>query len=1104
MNVSRSQRRLRLRLLALPAFLCGCVQAHCAWAQLPAASAPHLSVIIGARQPALTADGKSLAFSLHGDVWRCTASGGVAERVTVHPAYDGYPAWSPDGKWIAFSSNREGRYDVYVMPAAGGTPRRITFHPSDDYVCDWSPDGAEVLFESLRAGEVPNLYCVSVAGGNVRRLTFEPLGARFGRYSPDGATVVYGTGNRQWWQARYREGAFSEIRSIAVTGGRPKALAGGEGYMGMPGFTRVGLYWVQSDDRAIGIRKWSGTGKDGVRLEHPSASPISWFACARNADVIVFDREGRLYRQDLSRDTQPTPIEASAPSDTRSMTHRTERRRSGFKDLSLSPDGKQVAFIAGGDVWTAPIDGGDATRLTATAGPERSPAWSPDGKRIAYVAVRGDRTDLFESVVETRKETQLTNDPEEEAEPGYSPEGRRIAFAVGLRNEWQLRVVYLDAPPSEPLGNLTTLARSFEILGYDWSPDGRWLVYAGASGADVRDLYVVPSAGGAGVNVTRSAGRLERPSWSRSGTMIAAIGAIWERDGSRERRGVVVVDLQPSSRTQSEPMRPGQGGPDIAATPASDEPIAQRPRRGPAPRQQGGPSETATPPGLPWPFGAPVRPAERVMIDLARAHERIRLPAQVPGSVRWLTFGADGRSLALVVTSSDGASIAGADSLSPAAIRLAAVPAASHASVLPDSSALVFLDDRGAIRLLRRGSQAAGTVGITCTYDSDQRQVVREAVAEIWREVARLAGGVGGQQASLRGSLEVLATASDAHQDLATTILATAGQIGQVVREASVLQAETDRSGFLGLDFNAAYRGSGLLISHVVADGPSDRIENAPAVGEYVHSVNEVPCTTPEAVWIELQGLAGKDVRMVVAPSPPSGEAEPAAGKRTVTVRAISQEEERRLRHREDDERAEALVARLGSSTVAYVRLRDLSSNSLRRLASALVSGRDSARSVVLDLRDLRSDDDAASAVALLLSGDGGPRTDAGAEASAATSRRKPVVLLINELTEGSAGDVAEAFHAAARGPIVGAPTSGWNGTSRAVQILDGIRIGLAESRYRTSASMSRPGAVVKPTEHTVREPDKQLAEAVAEALRVGEVGDGSDADSSQKPQPTH
>ena len=125
---------------------------------LPALSQAQVKLL---RHPTYS-NGK-VAFSYLGDLWIANENGSGVQRLTDNQARDVFPPpspttrratvfprFSPDGNWIAFSSNREGNYDVYVIPATGGKPRQLTFHSADDNVVDWTPDGKNIIFSSAR------------------------------------------------------------------------------------------------------------------------------------------------------------------------------------------------------------------------------------------------------------------------------------------------------------------------------------------------------------------------------------------------------------------------------------------------------------------------------------------------------------------------------------------------------------------------------------------------------------------------------------------------------------------------------------------------------------------------------------------------------------------------------------------------------------------------------------------------------------------------------------------------------------------------------------------------------------------------------------------
>ncbi|MFY8052545.1 MAG: DPP IV N-terminal domain-containing protein, partial [Armatimonadaceae bacterium] len=173
------------------------------------AAVPSLSLaqdvsIKGAQAPALSPDGKKIAFSWRGDVYIAPATGGTASPLTAHAEFDGNPVFSPDGKWIAFSSNRNGNSDIYIVPSAGGTPRRITKSPASEVPTDWTPDGKSIYFSGNRESSVPGLYTINIETLRVQRIVedFKRLGGAASL--PGGKQVIYTRDGFPWTRPRYR------------------------------------------------------------------------------------------------------------------------------------------------------------------------------------------------------------------------------------------------------------------------------------------------------------------------------------------------------------------------------------------------------------------------------------------------------------------------------------------------------------------------------------------------------------------------------------------------------------------------------------------------------------------------------------------------------------------------------------------------------------------------------------------------------------------------------------------------------------------------------------------------------------------------------------
>ncbi len=218
-----------------------------------------------ARTPDVSPDGKLVAFSYLGDVWVAEAVGGTARQVTTNPAHDLGPVFSPDGRWIAFSSNRHGSYNVFIVPLQGGPPRRLTFDSDNDMVTGWSPDGKQVLFASTRGVAFPpafQLYAVPVEGGMAHRVSADD--GREGVYSPDGTRIAYTRGPGAWYRKGYRGSSNDDVWVCDADGAHNRQLTNFDGQDASPMWSADGK-WIYY------VSEFYGTPANIVRI---SSTPV--------------------------------------------------------------------------------------------------------------------------------------------------------------------------------------------------------------------------------------------------------------------------------------------------------------------------------------------------------------------------------------------------------------------------------------------------------------------------------------------------------------------------------------------------------------------------------------------------------------------------------------------------------------------------------------------------------------------------------------------------------------------------------------------------------------------------------------------------------------
>jgi tricorn protease len=421
-----------------------------------------------------------ITFVYAGDIWIVEKGGGTAERLSSPPGEELFPRFSPDGSRIAFSGNYDGNTDVYVIPAMGGEPLRVTYHPGTDRLIDWSPDGGELLFASRRESGVQRfnqLFRASAEGGLPEKLPV-PYG-EFGSVSPDGRMLAYtpkDRGFRTW--KRYRGGLAPDIWLFDLRTLEARNISDSEANDAQPMWHGRTLYFLSDRGPAQRSNIWALDLDGGAMRQVTRFTDFDVTFPSIGPSEIVFQAGGRLYLLDLATDRY-REVEVDVVTDLASLRPRTEKVSDLIQSAGVSPTGKRAVFQARGEIFTLPAERGVVRQLTHTSAvAERYPAWSPDGKHIAYWS---DRSGEYELTVrsadgsgEERTLTQLG--------PGYrynlfwSPDSKKIAF---IDNTQRIQVYDLGkdriAQVDKGLWMLHGQLQGFEV---SWSGDSRWLAYS--------------------------------------------------------------------------------------------------------------------------------------------------------------------------------------------------------------------------------------------------------------------------------------------------------------------------------------------------------------------------------------------------------------------------------------------------------------------------------------------------------------------------------------------------------------------------------------------------------------------------------------------------
>jgi tricorn protease len=419
-----------------------------------------------------------IVFNYGRHLWIVSRDGGTAERLTSGTGEETNPAFSPDGTLVAFTGEYDGNKDVFVVPAAGGVPKRLTYHPADEFVVGWTPDGKNILFSSwansFRHFEF-QLYTVPVDGGFPTRLPL-PI-AKEASYSPDGSHLAY-VPHLQWQPAwkRYRGGQTTPIWIADLKDSSIVKVPRENSNDHNPMWVDDVIYFLS--DRNGPVSLFAYDTKTNQVTEALHSDGLDFKTAAAGPGAIVIEQFGAIKLYDLDAH-QAKNVSIHVAGDLEAIRpHFAKVEPKRIQNFGISPTGARAVFEAWGEIFTVPTEKGDIRNLThSPAVADRDPAWSPDGKSIAYFSDESGEYDLSirdQSGMGAVKHIDLGNPPSFFYTPAWSPDSKKIAYADKRLNLW---IVDLENPKPKLID--TDYYGSFDITQFSqaWSPDSKWIAY---------------------------------------------------------------------------------------------------------------------------------------------------------------------------------------------------------------------------------------------------------------------------------------------------------------------------------------------------------------------------------------------------------------------------------------------------------------------------------------------------------------------------------------------------------------------------------------------------------------------------------------------------
>jgi tricorn protease len=505
-----------------------------------------------------------LVFNYGGDLWIVGRDGGTARHLTSGVGAETNAHFSPDGTLVAFNGEYDGNQDVYVVPAAGGTPRRLTFHPADDEVVGWTPDGKNVLFASVGNSFyhfAPQLYTVPVDGGFPEMLPL--VIATQGSLSPDGTHIAY-VPHGQWQKAwkRYRGGQTTPIWIADLKDSSVEKIPRENSNDRNPIWVGDTVYFLSDRGGPVSLYAYDTRTKqvseaiksDGFDFKSASAGP----------GAIVIEQFGAIKLYDLATHATKT-LDISVSGDLPEVRQRfAPVKADAIRNFGLSPSGARALFEARGEIFTVPTDKGDIRNITRSpAAADRDPAWSPDGRSIAWFS---DERGEYELVIRDQsglgevRRIGLGDPPSFFYRPVWSPDGKKIAYT-----DKRLKLWYVELDKKTPKFADSDYYAGFgpNLMGQAWSPDSKWIAYSRQLPSGLHGVFVYSLDQGKAFPLTDGMSDAVMPVFDRNGKYLyftastdIALGTALLDMSSNERRVTRSVYVAVLSRDLPSPLAP--------------------------------------------------------------------------------------------------------------------------------------------------------------------------------------------------------------------------------------------------------------------------------------------------------------------------------------------------------------------------------------------------------------------------------------------------------------------------------------------------------------------------------------------------------------------
>ena len=1050
------------------------------------------------RYPAISPDGKTIAFTYRGDLWRAPAAGGAATQLTQHPAQDFMPVWSHDGTRIAFASDRHGNFDIYIMPAAGGEAQRLTFHSAAEYPYSFTPDDKSVVFGAARmdlasnrqypAATMPELWSVPAAGGRPVQLLTTP--ADDARYSRDGQFLIYtdNKGRENVWRKHHVSSVARDIWVYDVKSGAHRQVTTFAGEDRQPVLTDgdKAFYYLSEESGTFNVHKMPLAGGKSQQLTSFKNLPVRFLSIADNG-TLAFGHDGQLYT--MKPGAQPQRVAVSIAADAKANTDLVLSVTAGAREMAVAPSGKEVAFTFRGDVFVASVEGGVTKRITNTPAVETGVRFSPDGKALVYASERDGKWSIFEAR-RTRdaepyfyastvvRETPLVANEHQNYQPLFSPDGKELAF---IEDRNTLRVLNLASKQVRSLLDEKSIFANTPNHAFAWSPDGKWMLFdLSVPGIAPGEVGLVATDGkGAVINLTQSGFNDGDAKWILGGKAM-----LWfsNRDGLKSvaQSGGAQQDAYAMFFTRDAWDRYRLTKEEYALVKEMED-KAQKPK--PDTTKSRADSAKARADSI-----AKIEPVKFELDGIETRKARLTIHSSSLGDA---LVSRDGETLYYLARFEKGMNLWSTNLRTKETKQVLALNANGGSMVWDNDQKNIFLLADGAIAKIDPVAAKRDAVPLGGELMLDVA-AEREAMFDhVWRKVRDTfytRGYHGVDWMAIRPVYAKYLPHIGTPFEFAEMLAEMLGELNISHSGATFTSSSPtdDASASLGVFLDQSYVGAGVKIDEVIKDGPLDKAGMNVKSGMIIEAIDGQPITPSSDLAQFLNRKAGKNVLLALSDG---------AVKSEVVAKPVAPAEESRLLYTRWVRRNAAEVDKLSNGQLGYVHIPGMNDGAMRTTVEDVMGKYATRKGVVVDTR-FNGGGDLVADLAMFLSGKKffEYTTDTRTTGYEPNFRwSKPSVSLANEANYSDGHCYAYAYKDQKLGPLVGMPVPGTCTFAGWESLEGGIRWGVPgvgvkdvnTGKYLENQQTEPDIKVMNEYQVVSRGKDQQLEAAVAALLKL-------------------